>query len=129
MLKAGKVLGSEITDPLESAITLKDKIQRGQEKLFQISIYMTLSANSLDELNKVTTTLETVMSTRLFYIKTATFQQIEGLQSTLPRSENLLNQRRNLDSSSASLTFPFVSSELVQESGILYGIASQITRL
>lgn len=122
MLKAGKVLGSEITDPLESAITLKDKIQRGQEKLFQISIYMTLSANSLDELNKVTTTLETVMSTRLFYIKTATFQQIEGLQSTLPRSENLLNQRRNLDSSSASLTFPFVSSELVQESGILYGI-------
>ncbi len=122
MLKAGKVLGSEITDPLESAITLKDKIQRGQEKLFQISIYMTLSANSLDELNKVTTALETVMSTRLFYIKTATFQQIEGLQSTLPRSENLLNQRRNLDSSSASLTFPFVSSELVQESGILYGI-------
>lgn len=122
MLKDGKVLGSEITDPLESAISLKDKIQRGQEKLFQISIYMTLSADSLDQLNKVTTTLETVMSTRLFYIKTATFQQIEGLQSSLPRAENLLNQRRNLDSSSAALTFPFVSSELVQESGILYGI-------
>ena len=122
MLKDGKVLGSEITDPLESAIALKDKIQRGQEKLFQISIYMTLSAPTLDQLNKITTTLETVMSTRLFYIKTATFQQIEGLQSTLPRAENLLNQRRNLDSSSAALTFPFVSSELVQESGILYGI-------
>ena len=122
MLKAGKVIGSEITDPLESAIELKDKIQRGQEKLFQVSIYMTLSANSLEELNKITTTLETVMSTRLFYIKTATFQQIEGLQSTLPRAENQLNQRRNLDSSSAALTFPFVSSELVQESGILYGV-------
>ncbi|MDO8657984.1 MAG: ATP-binding protein, partial [Candidatus Levybacteria bacterium] len=73
-------------------------------------------------LNKITTLLETVMSTRLFYIKTASFQQIEGLQSTLPRGENLLNQKRNLDSSSAALTFPFVSSELVQESGILYGI-------
>lgn len=122
MLKAGKVLGSEITDPLESAIELKDKIQRGQEKLFQISIYMALSASSLDELNKHTKTLETVMSTRLFYIKTATFQQIEGLQSVLPRAENKLNQKRNLDSSSAALTFPFVSSELVQESGILYGV-------
>jgi type IV secretory pathway VirB4 component len=122
MLKAGKVLGSEITDPLESAIELKDKIQRGQEKLFQISIYMTLTASSLDELNKHTKTLETVMSTRLFYIKTATFQQIEGLQSVLPRAENKLNQKRNLDSSSAALTFPFVSSELVQESGILYGV-------
>ncbi|MBI2314441.1 ATP-binding protein [Candidatus Daviesbacteria bacterium] len=122
MLKAGKVIGSEITDPLESAMELKDKIQRGQEKLFQISIYITITADSLVELNKTTTLLETVMSTRLFYIKNATFQQIEGLQSTLPRAENLLAQKRNLDSSSAALTFPFVSSELVQESGILYGI-------
>lgn len=122
MLKSGRVIGSEITDPLESAMELKDKIQRGQEKLFQVSIYMALSADSISELNKVTTILETVMSTRLFYIKSATFQQLEGLQSILPRGENQLAQKRNLDSSSAALTFPFVSSELVQESGILYGI-------
>jgi len=122
MLKDGKVIGSEVTDPLLSAIELKDKIQRGQEKLFQIAIYMAISAESLTELNKITTILETVMSTRLFYIKTAAFQQLEGLQSVLPRAENLLDQRRNLDSSSAALTFPFVSSELAQESGILYGI-------
>ncbi len=122
MLKAGKVIGSEITDPLESAMELKDKIQRGQEKLFQISIYMTLSTTSLEELNKTTQILETIMASRLFYIKSATFQQLEGLQSILPRGENLLGQKRNLDSSSAALTFPFVSSELVQESGILYGI-------
>src|SRR5579872_1108769 len=122
MLKQGRVLGSEITDPLESAMELKDKIQRGQEKLFQVSIYMTITADSLLELNKTTALLETVMSTRLFYIKTATFQQLEGLQSMLPRGENKLNQKRNLDSSSAALTFPFISSELVQESGILYGI-------
>ena len=122
MLKAGKVIGSEITDPLDSAMELKDKIQRGLEKLFQISIYMTITNNSLEELNKTTKLLETVMQTRLFYIKNATFQQIEGLQSILPRGENKLAQKRNLDSSSAALTFPFVSSELVQESGILYGI-------
>lgn len=122
MQKQGKVIGSEITDPLESAIELKDKIQRGQEKLFQVSIYMTITADSVSDLNKITTILETVMSTRLFYIKTATFQQLEGLQTALPRGENKLGQNRNLDSSSAALTFPFVSSELVQESGILYGI-------
>lgn len=122
MLKEGRVIGSEITDPLESAMELRDKIQRGMEKLFQVSIYMTISADSLSELNKNTKLLETVMQTRLFYIKPATFQQIEALQSILPRSQNLLAQKRNLDSSSAALTFPFVSSELVQESGILYGI-------
>jgi hypothetical protein len=65
MLKEGKVIGSEITDPLESAMELKDKIQRGMEKLFQISIYMTVSAETLAELNKVTKLLETVMQTRL----------------------------------------------------------------
>lgn len=122
MLKEGRVIGSEITDPLDSAMELKDKIQRGMEKLFQVSIYMTISADSLTELNKTTKLLEMVMQTRLFYIKPATFQQIEALQSILPRSQNLLAQKRNLDSSSAALTFPFVSSELVQESGILYGI-------
>ncbi len=122
MIKNGRLVGSEITDPLDSAILLKNNIQRGKEKLFQFSIYMTITADSVSELNKITKILETVMATRLFYIKTAIYQQIEGLQSVLPRGENLLSQRRNLDSSSGALTFPFVSSELVQEAGILYGI-------
>jgi len=122
MLKSGKIVDSTLTDPLDSAIALKDKIQRGQEKLFQVSIYASVTADSLIELNKTTTLLETVLASRLFYSKPATFQQLEGLQSVLPRGENLLNQKRNLDSSSAALTFPFVSSELVQEEGILYGI-------
>ncbi len=122
MVKDGKIIGSELTDPLDSAIELKNKIQRGQEKLFQLSLYMTISADTVTQLNKITTILETVMSTRLFYIKTAIFQQIEGLQSILPRAENQLDQKRNLDSSSATLMFPFVSSEFVQEEGILYGI-------
>jgi conjugal transfer ATP-binding protein TraC len=122
MLRAGKIIGSELTDPLESAMSLRDKIQRGQEKLFQVSIYLTISAESLIELDKTTRLLEAVLSARLFYIKPARYQQIEGLQSVLPRGEDILSQRRNLDSSSAALTFPFMSSELVQESGILYGV-------
>jgi type IV secretory pathway VirB4 component len=121
-MRAGKIIGPEITDPLESATELRDKILRGQEKLFQVSIYVAITAPSLAELDKTTKLLETALSARLFYTKVARYQQIEGLQSVLPRAENLLNQRRNLDSSSVALTFPFMSSELVQESGILYGI-------
>jgi type IV secretory pathway VirB4 component len=122
MLRAGKIVGSEITDPLESAMELRDKIQRGQEKLFQMAIYITLRATSLSELNKVTKLLETTLSARLFYSKVARYQQLEALQSILPRAEDQLGQKRNLDSSSAALSFPFMSSELVQESGILYGV-------
>jgi len=122
MQQQGKIIGSELTDPLKSAVELKEAILRGQEKLFQVSIYIAAIADSLIELNKITTLLETTLATKLFYTKIASFQQLEGLQSVLPRGENLLSQKRNLDSSSASLTFPFISSEFVQESGILYGI-------
>lgn len=122
MMRAGKIVGSEITDPLESAMELRDKIQRGQEKLFQMSIYICIRAESLEELNKITKLLEATMSARLFYSKVARYQQLEALQSILPRAEDQLAQKRNLDSSSAALTFPFMSSELVQESGILYGV-------
>lgn len=122
LIKAGKIVGPEITDPLESATELRDKIQRGQEMLFQTSIYVAITAPTLAELDKTTNLLETALAARLFFTKSARYQQIEGLQSILPRSEDVLNQRRNLDSSSVALTFPFMSSELVQESGILYGV-------
>lgn len=122
MVRAGKIVGPEITDPLESAMELRDKIQRGQEMLFQISIYLCISAPTKAELDKVTKLLENAMGARLFFTKIARYQQMEGLQSILPRGEDKLAQRRNLDSSSAALTFPFMSSELVQESGILYGV-------
>lgn len=122
MIRSGKIIGPEITDPLDSATELRDKILRGQEKLFQVSIYVAITAKDLSELNKTTRLLETALSARLFYTKIARYQQIEGLQSILPRVEDELQQRRNLDSSSVALTFPFMSSELVQESGILYGV-------
>jgi type IV secretory pathway VirB4 component len=122
MIRSGKIVGSEITDPLESAVELRNKIQRGQEKLFQMSIYITLRADNLVELDKITNLLESTLSARLFYTRVARYQQLEGIQSVLPRGEDILNQKRNLDSSSAALAFPFMSSELVQEDGILYGV-------
>lgn len=122
MMRKGAVIGSEITDPLESAMELRDKIQRGQEKLFQMSVYISLRDETLEGLNKTTKVLQNALAARLFGIKTARYQQLDGMQSVLPRGEDALNQKRNLDSSSAALAFPFMSSEFVQESGILYGV-------
>ncbi len=122
MIRDGKIIGSEITDPLDSAMELRDKIMRGQEKLFQVSVYVCLRAGTLTELDKLTKQLEATLSAHLFYSKIARYQQVEALQSILPRGEDQLKQERNLDSSSAALTFPFMSAEMVQESGILYGV-------
>ena len=122
ILRDGGIIGSEITDPLESAIELRDAIRRGQQKLFHISIYATILADTLDEINDLTENLKSSLAARLFYLKVAQYQQIEGLQSTLPRADDQLMQFRNLDSETAALTFPFVSAELVQQGGILYGL-------
>lgn len=122
LIKAGRIVGPEITDPLESAMQLRDKILRGQEKLFQMSIYICLKAGSKNGLDRMTKLLETTLAAKLFFIKTARYQQLDALQSILPRAEDRLKQKRNFDSSSAALSFPFVSSELVQPNGILYGV-------
>lgn len=122
LMRKGAVIGSEVTDPLESAMDLRDKIQRGQEKLFQVSLYVALREDSLEELDKTTKMLENTLAARLFSVKTARYQQLEALQSILPRGDDELGQKRNLDSSSAALAFPFMSSEFVQEAGILYGV-------
>lgn len=121
-LKSSSIVGPDIDDPLSSAKALFAGIKRGQEKLFQVSVYVAITADSLARLHETTQTLIASLSARVFYTKIATYQQLEGLQSILPRAENELKQKRNLNSSTTALTFPFVSSELVQESGILYGV-------
>lgn len=120
-IRDNKIANIEDDDKLESAIALQQKITRGQEKLYLVGVYIALSAESVEELEKVTKLLETTMASKMFFTRIAKYQQVEGLQTILPRGEDLLNQKRNLDSSSAALAFPFMSSELVQESGILYG--------
>ena len=62
LMRKGAIVGSEITDPLDSAMELRDKIQRGQEKLFQMSLYVNLRADSLDDLNKITKMLENALA-------------------------------------------------------------------
>jgi type IV secretory pathway VirB4 component len=121
-LRNHSVVGPDIEEPLVSAKQMQTKIRRGEEKLVQLSITITLHAKSPDELEEVTQMLLSTMSAYLFFVKPATYQQLEGLQTILPRGENSLNQRRNLTTTAAGLMFPFMSSELVHNTGIMYGI-------
>ena len=46
----------------------------------------------------------------------------EGFKTTLPMGTDLLQVTRNMDTTSLATTFPFTSSELTMDTGILYGI-------
>lgn len=107
---------------LVDAEELRDELQVGSERFFRYGLYVTIYADSLDELSFVQHTIETFFGQMLVYTKTASSQQEQGLNSTVPQMSDQLQIRRNMSTGAISTSFPFTSADLTQEDGILYGI-------
>jgi type IV secretory pathway VirB4 component len=116
-----------VRDPLlETAFQdiemLRDQLQQAQEKLFNVGVYVTIQADTLEGLNKLEERLNSLFGSQLIYAKPATFQQLDGLTSTLPLNTDKLLIHTPLNSGPVSSLFPFVSVDLTSDEGILYGI-------
>ena len=114
-------------DPaMEAAINdaeeLRDEIQVGSEKFFRFGLYVTLYADSLEELSFVQHKIETILGQQMVFSKVASSQQEQGFNSTVPQMTDQLQIRRNMNTGAISTSFPFTSADLTQDSGILYGI-------
>ncbi len=114
-------------DPLrETALqdieSLRDSLTQGTEKFFQFSLYITIYADSEKELNKLSDRLEDKISSKLVYSKRVFFQAEQGFNSTLPLGIDELYITFNMNSSPIASSFPFISSDLTSDKGILYGI-------
>lgn len=129
-LEASASINSErgkTRDPgLEAAINdaeeLRDQLQVGAQRFFRYGLYVTLYADSMDELNFVQHKIETLFGQQLIFSKVASSQQEQGLNSTIPQLSDQLQIRRNMNTGAISTSFPFTSADLTQEKGILYGI-------
>jgi len=120
--------GGQLADPerevaYEDAERLRDALQRGEEKVFSVSLYVLLRANSLAALDDVTKRVEATLAGMLAQSRVAVLEQDSGFQSCLPAGQDRLLTYRNLDTSSLATMFPFSSSTLTMERGVLYGIA------
>jgi type IV secretory pathway VirB4 component len=116
-----------VRDPiLETAFqdveNLRDDLQQGVEHFFQFGLYMTIYGDTKDELRKIETQIESILEAKLIYIKPAIMQMEDGFNSTLPLGADKLMIGNNMNTSPLSTTFPFVSSDLTSNQGILYGI-------
>ena len=107
---------------LADAEELRDQLQVGAERFFRYGLYVTVYADSLEELGFVQHSLETLFGQQLVYSKTASSQQEQGLNSTIPQMSDQLQIRRNMNTGAISTSFPFTSADLTQEKGVLYGI-------
>ncbi|MCA9386547.1 ATP-binding protein [Candidatus Dojkabacteria bacterium] len=121
-IKGGQQGDPIIKQKLEDALTLQQQLAAGNEKFFQYGMYLTIHAESLDELDQIAKNLESTAATIGLIIKVATLQQEEAFQTTIPYGWDKINMTRNLDTTAIASTFPFVSSELTMEKGVLYGI-------
>lgn len=101
---------------------LRDDITQGLEKFFQFGLYITVYAKDIDELNQLTERLEYVIGSKSVVSKRALWQSGQGLNSTLPQATDELQVGFNMNSSPIATSFPFVSSDLTSDSGVLYGI-------
>lgn len=107
---------------LQDAEELRDLLARGREKLFQFGMYVTLYAEDQDKLKKLQTDMESVLGGKLVLTKPAFFQMEHGWISSLPLAVDELEINRNMNTSPLATSFPFSSSDLTDDHGILYGI-------
>ena len=118
----GKVRDPELEAAISDAEELRDQLQVGAERFFRYGLYVTIYADSLDELQFVQHKVETIFGQQMVFSKVASSQQEQGMNSTMPQCTDQLQIRRNMNTGAISTSFPFTSADLTQEKGILYGI-------
>ena len=118
----GKVRNPILETARQDIESLRDKLTQGTEKFFKYALYITIYADSLKELNETEAEIGSLLDAKMITTKVALFQQIDGLSSSFPLCEDKLFITNSMNSGPLSTSFPFVSSNLTSDKGILYGI-------
>lgn len=118
----GKVRDPVLETAHQDMEELRNRLQQGTERFFKFGLYITLYADSPTELDQKTKKITSLLESKLVYSKPAIFQMDKGFKSTLPLLSDKLLIHNSLNTEPLSSAFPFVSSDLTTNSGILYGI-------
>lgn len=121
-MKRGRVIEPSVQVALEDALALQQELAKGAQRFFQFGLYVTIPARDIEDLNKASKQVEATLSSLLIVTKRATLQMEEGFKTTLPMGQDRIVITRNMDTTSLATTFPFTTSELTANEGILYGI-------
>ena len=101
---------------------LRDDLTQGTEKFFQFALYVTIYANTEKDLDLLSDKIESMFASKLVYSKRVLFQAEQGFNSTVPIGVDELDITFNMNSSPIASSFPFISSDVTSDDGILYGI-------
>jgi type IV secretory pathway VirB4 component len=121
-IKRGRIANIDTQVKLEDARILQEQLAKGAERFYQFGLYVTIKAETLEELLTISKQVQSTLGSLLIISKKASLQMEEGLKTTLPLGADRLKVTRNMDTTSLATTFPFTSSDLSSDTGIMYGI-------
>ncbi len=99
-----------------------ENLQKGQEKLFNVSLYINCKADDLEELNLLTKKIQSELNSIMIMPSIPSFRMVQGLKSTTPFAYDELKIKRNITTKALSAFFPFTSRFLeIDDSGIWFG--------
>lgn len=121
-LEDGKIRDPVLEAALKNIEELRDRLQQGTEKFFRFGLYLTLYGSDEKDLTAKSQSIESILEAQLVYTKPAVLRMDKGFAATRPLGNDVLDVANNLNTEPLSTTFPFVSSDLSSNEGILYGI-------
>ena len=121
-MERGRIMDPAVRLALEDAQTLQEQLVKGVERFFRFSLYITVPNTDKSQLDDVSKLVESTMASLAATIHPTTLQMEDGFVSTMPIGQDALFLTHNMDTTSLATTFPFTTSELTSNSGIMYGI-------
>lgn len=100
----------------------RQKLARWEEKYFHLWLYITLYSDSEEKLNKIWKDVEILLAWRNVLQKQSFLRAEQWFTSTGPFARDELGVYRNMSTGWISTTFPFTSSTLSHDDGILYWV-------
>ena len=116
----------ELTNSIQAGYYIKNGIANHNEDLFYMSVFVTISAKTYDELLWRKQQMTDMLKSMDMYLSDCRFQQEDALRSVMPFlqiSPKLQKKtQRNVLTSGAASTYMFTSFEMSDDSGVLLGV-------
>jgi len=116
----------ELTNSIQSGYYIKHGISNNNEDLFYMSVFITISARTYEELMWRKQQMVDLLKSMDMYTHDCNFQQESALKSVMPflSIDPKLERktRRNVLTSGAASTYMFTSFELSDDNGVLLGV-------
>lgn len=121
-VERGRQVDPAVQVALDDAKDLQEQLAKGAERFFQFGLYFSVPARNKEELDNISKLAQSTLGSISISARELNLQMEDAFKSTLPLGEDYLNLNHNMDTTSLATTFPFTSSELTANEGVMYGI-------